>query len=254
MKRPILGFLLLWLNGCMLMPSPAAEAATSRRTVSLDGTWPLAEGATNQRPAQFDHKVPVQARVRNSGPDRAGTLRFLVREAKSGKVAGQLETDYPLLAADTEFWRRQAAAVMHFCSLGYSRPDGQTSDHWLDVKRLVWEPEFYRHVRDAFAPVGLMVDFAKDKVLTSAKPARVPVAVINDLERPWNGPVTLRLRRQGRLLAEMKRTCRLESFGQAVVNFEVTWPTEPGSCQLEAELRGTDGKKVHSLRDTEMVE
>ena len=45
------------------------------------------------------------------------------------------------LAAETEFWRshRQAAAVMHFTTLGYSRPGGQTSDHWLDVARLKWE-------------------------------------------------------------------------------------------------------------------
>jgi beta-galactosidase len=161
-----------------------------------------------------------------------------------------------LLAADTEFWRcrRQAAAVMHFCALGYSRPDGQTSDHWLDVKRLLWEPEFVRYVRDAFAPVGLMVDFAKDKVSATERPARIPVVVINDLEHPWSGPVTVRLRRQGQLLAEIKQACRLGSFDQAVVNFEITWPTEPGPCQLEAELRGSDGRKVRSLRDLEIVE
>src|ERR1035438_1380801 len=48
------------------------------------------------------------------------------------------------LAAETEFWRahRSAAAVMHFTTLGYSRPDGQTSDHWLDVKNLTWAPGF----------------------------------------------------------------------------------------------------------------
>ena len=36
-------------------------------------------------------------------------------------------------AAETEFWRahRTAAAVMHFTTLGYAHPDGQTSDHWL---------------------------------------------------------------------------------------------------------------------------
>ena len=60
------------------------------------------------------------------------------------------------LAAETEFWRchRACAGVLHFCALGYSRPDGQTSDHWLDVEKLTWEPEFYNYVRDAFAPVG----------------------------------------------------------------------------------------------------
>jgi len=42
------------------------------------------------------------------------------------------------LAAKTEFWRhrRKCAGVLHFCGLGYSRPDGQTSDHWRDVAAL----------------------------------------------------------------------------------------------------------------------
>jgi len=69
------------------------------------------------------------------------------------------------LAASTEFWRahRQCAAVMHFVALGYSRPDGQTSDHWREgkVASLEWEPEFRRLVRDAFAPVGLMINMGK---------------------------------------------------------------------------------------------
>ena len=161
-----------------------------------------------------------------------------------------------LLAAETEFWRcrRQAAAVLHFCALGYSRPDGQTSDHWRDVRTLEWEPEFFRHVGDAFAPVGLMVDFAQEKVPASGTPARVPVVAINDLERPWHGPVTLRLRRGERLLAEMKQDCDIEPFGRAVVSFDVTWPAVPGPLRLEAELRGIEGKLVRSLRDTEIVE
>lgn len=161
-----------------------------------------------------------------------------------------------LLAAETEFWRcrRQAAGVLHFCGLGYSRPDGPTSDHWLDVKRLIWEPEFYRYVRDAFAPVGLMVDFAKERVLAGSKPALISVVVINDLEEPWHGPVILRLKSGGHLEAEMKQECRLERWGQRTLNFEMKWPTQTGPCTLEAELAGVDGKPVRSLRDTEVVD
>lgn len=161
-----------------------------------------------------------------------------------------------LLAAETEFWRcrRQAAGVLHFCGLGYSRPDGQTSDHWLDIKHLVWEPEFYHYVRDAFAPVGLMVDFTKERVLADSKPTTISVVVINDLEKPWHGPVTLRLKRAGRLTAELKRECRLEPWGQSTLTFEVRWPARIGPCTLEAELTGVEGKPVRSLRDTEVVD
>jgi len=161
-----------------------------------------------------------------------------------------------LLAAETEFWRcrRQAAGVLHFTGLGYSRPDGQTSDHWLDVKRLVWEPEFYRHVRDAFAPVGLMVDFARARVLAGPQPTRIPVVAINDLDKPWSGPVTLRVNRGKFLHTELKQDCRLEPLGQAVLNFEVKWPEQTGLCSLEAELTGVDGRPVRSRRDTEIVD
>jgi len=160
-----------------------------------------------------------------------------------------------LLAAETEFWRchRQVAGLMEFGGLGYSRPDGQTSDHWQDVKGLVWEPEFYRYVRDAFAPVGLMVDFAPDNVLSGSKATRIPVLVINDLENLWSGPVTLRLKCGERLHAETKQECHLEPWGKAVLNFEMKWPEQAGHYTLEAELNGTDGKPVRSLRDIEII-
>ncbi len=145
------------------------------------------------------------------------------------------------LAADTEFWRthRKAAAVMHFTTLGYSRPDGQTCDHWTKggVATLQWEPEFYRYVRDAFAPVGLMVDYWKDRPVHGAK-ARVPVVLINDLDQPWQGPVTLRVKRGDRVLFdESKPDCRLEPLGQTKIVFDVAWPEQVGPCVLEAELR-----------------
>lgn len=163
------------------------------------------------------------------------------------------------LAADTEFWRshRHAAAVMHFTTLGYSRPDGQTCDHWQlgGVQKLLWEPEFYRYVRPAFAPVGLSVDFWKDQVSRGTR-STVPVMLINDLEPAWEGSVALRLLKAGtrKSLLELKREAGLASFGQDTLNFEVDWPQIPGRYILEAELRGADGQPVRSVRELEIVE
>ncbi len=96
--------------------------------------------------------------------NRDGTPTTLTRDlyrnvlGEKATAAQRFHVQATWLAADTEFWRshRKAAAVMHFTTLGYSRPDGQTCDHWKQggVARLEWEPEFYRYVRDAFAPVG----------------------------------------------------------------------------------------------------
>ena len=100
------------------------------------------------------------------------------------------------MAAITEFFRahRQAAAVMHFCGLGYSRPDGQTSDEWIDVEKLIWDPDFYKYVRDAFAPVGLMLDVWEDE-FPAGKTQEFPVIIFNDLEKEWKGDVRFRLSR-----------------------------------------------------------
>ncbi|MDQ5980059.1 MAG: beta-galactosidase [Verrucomicrobiota bacterium] len=155
-------------------------------------------------------------------------------------------------AAETEFWRsyREVAALMHFCSLGYSRADGQTSDNWADVTKLIWEPEFHRYVRDAFAPVGLMLEFWSERVL-AGNAARLPVRLINDLAQPWAGEVQLRLRRAG-AVAEfpvIAQSGRMEPLGQTTLEFAITWPQEPGDYVLEAELRGTDGELVRSTRE-----
>ena len=161
-----------------------------------------------------------------------------------------------LQAAETEYWRchRQAAGVLEFCDLAYSRPDEPTSDHWVDVKHLIWQPDFYQYVRDAFAPVGLMVDFTKERVLAGSQPTEVPVIVINDLEQPWHGPVILRLKIGGHVAAELKQECHLEAWGQTTLEFQVKWPTNTGPCTVEAELTGVEGKPVRSLRDTQLYQ
>ncbi len=102
--------------------------------------------------------------------NRDGTPTTLTKKAYEvllgpDSTTDQRRTTYArLLAAKTEFWRgrREVAGVLHFCGLGYSRPDGQTSDHFLDIERLTLEPNFATYVRDAFSPIGLMVDFWDD--------------------------------------------------------------------------------------------
>ena len=190
--------------------------------------------------------------------NRDGTPTTLTRElyknllGTNATPAKLFHTQATYTAAETEFWRahRQAAAVMHFTTLGYSRPDGQTSDHWTQggVAKLEWEPEFYRYVRDAFAPVGLMVDYWNDR-LPSGTHAKIPMILMNDLEEPWSGPVTLRVKCGDRVLVESKQRARLEPFGTTNITFDITWPKTAGPCVLDAELRGADGRPVHSVRE-----
>jgi len=189
--------------------------------------------------------------------NRDGTPTTLTRDLYKNLLGWSSTTEQrrhlyaTYLAAETEFWRthRKAAAVMHFTTLGYSRADGQTSDQWMDVGALTWEPEFQRYVRDSFAPVGLMVDFWKDQVRADSE-ADIRVMFVNDLGESWSGPVQLRLRRSGEaLLFEGKRDIQLAPFGTGSTEFHLTWPRKSGPVTLEAELRGVDGQPVRSVRE-----
>ena len=158
------------------------------------------------------------------------------------------------LAAETEFWRchRKAAAVMHFTALGYSRPDGQTSDHWLDVPGLKWEPQFYQYVRDSFAPVGLMID-AWAKEYPAGKAHEFPVVVVNDLDAKWSGSVRVRLTCDGALVKETVRDCEVPAHGDVRLVFPLDIPARTGDCQLEAALIKPGAEPVRSLRDFSII-
>jgi hypothetical protein len=140
------------------------------------------------------------------------------------------------------------AGVLHFCGLGYSRSDGQTSDHFLDIERLRLDPDFERYVGEAFAPVGLMIDHWAEE-LSPAQPREIPVAVINDGDRDWQGTIRLRLVQGAKTLCEQSRPCRVGPVGRQVLPFAIRAPAEPGDYQLVAELTADDGKPVRSLRD-----
>ena len=154
------------------------------------------------------------------------------------------------LAAKTEFWRcgRKVAGVLHFCGLGYSRPGGQTSDNFIDIETPRLEPHFFKYVRDAFAPVGLMIDFWADEAPGGAA-LRVPVVVINDLYADWHGPLTLRLTRGGKTAAWKVQEPKVPALGREVFIFELPIPADPGKYQLVAELKSADGQSVRSLRN-----
>ena len=213
--------------------------------------------------------VPQGNRTRNDGRhaavinengwlwlNRDGTLTTLTEKLYHNLLGADSTTERRrtlyarYTAAETEFWRchRKAAAVMHFTVLGYSRPDGQTSDHWADVKSLTWETEFQRYVRDAFAPVGLMIDTWAETYMPG-KVLDFPVVIVNDLDDPWSGEAVFRLLRGGKRVWEQKRHVTVEGLGSLREVFSATVPEAPGDYQAEAVLCATPAGDVRSLRD-----
>lgn len=161
------------------------------------------------------------------------------------------------VAALTEFWRchREAAGVMHFCSLGYSRdgtkprPEGgATSDDWIDLRKLRYEPYFEEYVKEAFAPVGLMLDFWGD-TLAAGESRDLPVVVINDLASMWSGRLRLRVLCGGKVVAEQSQPCTVAAYGDCRMAFAFAAPLAEGDYTLEAALIEPGKPATRSLRD-----
>ncbi len=199
--------------------------------------------------------------------NRDGTPTCLTKRAYQSLLGPDSTTEQrrvlyaKYLAALTEFWRahRECAGVLHFCGLGYSRsgdkprPEGgATSDHFTDLEKLTFEPNFERYVRDAFHPVGVMLDFWAAKVECGLTQS-VRVLVINDLPEAWQGTVRLRVTQGETEISRQELPCRVEGLGREILTFTVQTPSDPGTCTMVAELTSEPGGTIRSHRDFEAV-
>jgi len=225
----------------------------------LSGTPPL-------RQAQKKYNVPII--INEYGwlwLNRDGSPTILTKKVyeslfPAGSTVEQRRELYArYLAALTEFWRahRACAGVLHFYGLGYSRPGleprpkgGATSDHFIDLEKLTFEPNFERYMRDAFSPVGLMLDFW-DEQLTGPAQRTIQIYLINDLYESWTGRVQLKLLRAGQLQTSQSKLCTVPPLGRQIVPLEQSFPDQPGHYELRAELIG-QGRSVRSIRRFEI--
>jgi beta-galactosidase len=164
------------------------------------------------------------------------------------------------LAALTEYWRshRKCAAVMHFCGLAYSRtgqPRGQTCDHFVNLDFLEYEANFWKYVRDAFSPVGIMINRWENRFPASSE-LEVPVFVINDLYQDWQGTVTLKILSQDEGVSLQEKNVKLQvaALGRSETTFRITLPQQSGKYRFVAEIQGIESDIVQSLRDFEIIQ
>jgi beta-galactosidase len=156
------------------------------------------------------------------------------------------------LGIKTEYWRahRLCAGVLHFCGLAYSRseePRGQTSDHFIDIKNLEYEPQFVKYVKPSFAPVGLMVNFWDNTVSPNQKTG-IEVYVINDLDENWSGPLKLTLLKDEKMVSSTTKELNIPNLERLIITFPIEMPFESGEYRLEAEIN-FQGESVKSIRE-----
>ncbi len=152
----------------------------------------------------------------------------------------------------TEYWRvhRKAGAVMYFCGLGYSRsekPRGQTSDNFIDIKNLVFEPHFYKYLKPAFSPVVLMVDFW-EKNVKAGQQLNIPVYFINDTYENFEDSVRLTILNGNDLVKKQSVFFSLNALQKKIIELPVNIPNTKGKCRLEAEII-YKGESIKSIRE-----
>jgi hypothetical protein len=157
---------------------------------------------------------------------------------------------------DTEYWRahRKCAGVLYFTGLGYSRttqPRGQTCDNFIDVRNLVFEPNFERLMKPAFAPVGLMLDMWNAKYQKDTD-LKIPVYVFNDTYSDFADTLKLTMVKENKVLKEYSQPIIVKSLERKIFNITMTLPEAIGKCKLTALIR-EGSEAVTSVREFELV-
>ncbi|PLC13874.1 hypothetical protein BV582_22770 [Bacillus paralicheniformis] len=149
------------------------------------------------------------------------------------------------LSAMTEALRasRRVAGVLHFCGLGHSWDGCATSDNFIDLNRLAFEPHFQKHMQYVFAPVGIMLRVSD--TCQAGKSLEVRVVVFNDLGSGWNGDVTLLLPDGEQ---ETVPDIEVAPYDRTEVALPVMAPSEPGRYDFCAKIIGANDKVVLSRR------
>ncbi len=157
----------------------------------------------------------------------------------------------------TEYWRchRAAAAILHFCGLGYSRsssPRGQTSDNFVNIEKLEYDPFFYNLVRNKFAPLSIMID-KWDKSYSYGE-LTVPVYIVNDLPADWEGNMILSLKTRGKVIQKHVIKTKVEAFGREIKKFKLNLDSnfkKGEEYEMVSEIK-YNNEKISSIRKFKM--
>ena len=114
------------------------------------------------------------------------------------------------------------------------------------MEALTFEPNFEKYVRDAFSPVGIMIDFWQEKLPGRYK-QNVDVSIINDLPEEWQGKLIFYIRQGEQRIGEQVQNCMVPPLGRIVMTFPLEIPAQTGIYDLIAEIE-VDGERVSSIR------
>lgn len=155
------------------------------------------------------------------------------------------------LAAETEYFRahRKFAGVLHFVYLTCDHPWSLTGDLFRDVVRLDVQPVYDAALCDAFAPLGVYLNYWADREEPGA-PLVLHAMLVNDESVVCDGALEFRLERSdGRVLDRATVSFHLPVLGAHTYRCAaLAAPAEPGDYLLAAAATPTGGATVTSRR------
>jgi hypothetical protein len=178
---------------------------------------------------------------------------YMLGEEQTTEQRRELLNRY--LGMMTELYRsdRSLAGVMHFAALLASDPEhAATCDNFADIESLTLDPYFLKYAKDAFSPIGLMVDLWEPE-LQPGTPLDVPLNLINDLPEDWAGPVRVSLLKGDQVLDRAEVRMSVPTLGRTTAAVQLQTPRQPGDYEVIAELAAPD-RTVTSRRHIEVVE
>src|SRR5262252_7146224 len=173
---------------------------------------------------------------RDGSPTKLTKNLYPALLGKDSTAEQRLALNAYLLAGLTEYWRayRQYAAVLHFVYLASSDPEGATSDHFRDIRKLELHSEFRDYMSNAFAPVGIYLSFWQPSV-ASANSYSLPVMLVNDLDHEVAGTLTIALDNlHGERIATQMTKFKIAPVGQATMYNDFKFPQTTGDFLLRA--------------------
>ncbi len=154
------------------------------------------------------------------------------------------------LAAVTEWWRasRTCFGILYPFGLAHSFPGCYTSDNFIDIDKLQLDEYYLKYVPDAFSPLGVCIDYWKDKHEKDEK-IEIPVVITNDIDSSFTGNCVLKLILNDETIWERKKVLEVNALGQQSILFKMETPPVAGKYQLIAEIEVKGKKIVKSYRD-----
>ena len=161
-----------------------------------------------------------------------------------------------VLGAETELWRgyRRYAGVLHFVYLTSSEKGGFTSDNFIDLKNLQFEPHFEAAMSQAFKPLGVYLNFWHSS-LTVGESRPYDIYMVNDEDRPRAGRLRLVfVDAAGREAGGQDVRFALAPLGAQSYSVELKAPSALGQYKLEAIAEANDASAdpTMSVRDVSL--